>query len=69
MNRYQLHVREDGRWEWLCTIEAATHAEAFHRAIQCLGDDHYNKPIRLEQDLEGAYFKGYQPHPPEREPR
>ena len=41
MKRYQLYVREvgeGGRWEWLCTVEAATHAEAFHRALLALGE-------------------------------
>ena len=57
MNQYQLHVRDGGRWMWLCTLEAASHAEAFHRALTCLGQAHYEKPVRLEQDLEGAYRK------------
>ena len=57
MNRYQLHVREEARWEWLCTVEADSHAEAFHRAILALGGEHYHKPIRPEQDTGGDYRK------------
>lgn len=62
MNVYQLYIKTGEQWEWLCTIDAATHAEAFHRAVLCLGQAHYDKPIRLEQDLEGVYRK---PCPPE----
>ena len=61
LKSYQLHVREDGRWEWLCTVEADTHAEAFHSALLGMGGEHYRKPIRVEQDTDGAYRK---PCPP-----
>jgi len=57
MKTYQLYIKIDGRWEWLCTFDAGTHAEAFHRALHCLGEAHQNTPIRLEQDTETGYRK------------
>jgi hypothetical protein len=47
---YQLYVKITGKWEWVCTIEADSHAEAFRSAMQCLDPRLYDKPIRLEQD-------------------
>lgn len=46
---YQLHVKLDGRWQWLCDIEAESHSDAFRQAVLCLKPEHYDKPIRLEQ--------------------
>ena len=66
MNHYQLYFREGGRWEWLCTIEAANHVIAFHLTLVFLGERHRHKPIRLDQDLEGVYRK---PCPVPRDPR
>ena len=57
MKRYQLYVKIQNSWDWLCSIDSLTHAEAFHRTLTCLGDLHQDKPIRLEQDIEGAYYK------------
>jgi len=57
MNTYQLYIKIDGGWEWLCTFDAASHAEAFHRGLHCLGEVHQDKPIRLEQDVETGYRK------------
>ncbi len=45
---YQLYVKLDGRWTWLCDIEADSHAKAFQEAMLCLKPEHYDKPIRLE---------------------
>ena len=50
MKRYQLYVKMHGRWEWLCAIEADSHAEALRRAVTCLEPVHYDKAIRLEQE-------------------
>ena len=53
-NAYRLYVKVDGRWEEVCSIEAESHAEALRQAIACLSPDHYDKPIRLEQQGEGG---------------
>jgi hypothetical protein len=57
MKTYQLYIKTEGRWEWLCTFDAGSHAEAFHRGLHCLGPAHQDKPIRLEQDDETGYRK------------
>ena len=57
MRIYQLHVKVDGAWSWVCTIDAGSHAEAFEAALRCLGSADGDRPIRLEQDIEGAYRK------------
>jgi hypothetical protein len=48
--RYQLYVKMDHRWQWCCEILAESHEDAFRKAVMCIGDDHLDKPIRLEQD-------------------
>ena len=50
MNRYHLYVKLEGRWQWVRTIEAASHAEAFRSAMHMLDPEYYGKPIRLEQE-------------------
>ena len=57
MRTYQLHVRVEGAWEWACTIDAETHADAFLRVLLCLGRDNEQRPICLEEDLDGSYRK------------
>lgn len=59
---YQLHVKVDGGWSWVGTIEAPTHADAFRQALLALGPADKERPIRFEQDLEGAYRKPCKPH-------
>jgi hypothetical protein len=51
LNKYQLYVRVNGRWDWLCDIEAESHPAAFRKAMLCLTPEHYDKPIRLEQPV------------------
>ncbi|HEY2588719.1 MAG TPA: hypothetical protein VGI81_23455 [Tepidisphaeraceae bacterium] len=57
MRAYQLHVKVEGAWAWVCTIDAPTHADAFRQALLCIGGDNQDRPIRLEQDTEGAFRK------------
>jgi hypothetical protein len=57
-NRYHLYVKVQGRWEWVRTIEAENHTEAFRRAMHNLEPEHYDKPIRLEQEETRAGKKG-----------
>jgi hypothetical protein len=54
---YQLYVRRDGAWSWVCTFDAPSHAEAFRRVLLCLRGDEFERPIRLEQDTEGTFRK------------
>ncbi len=57
---YQLYVQLEGRWEWICDIQASSHSVAFRKAMLCLKPEHYDKPIRLEQaapPAEGAAAK------------
>lgn len=54
---YQLYVMREKSWDWIGTIDANSHAEAFQAALLSLGPDDENLPIRLEQDVEGAYRK------------
>jgi hypothetical protein len=55
---YQLYVRaDDGAWSWICTFGAPCHAEAFRQTLACLRGDEFERPIRLEQDTEGAFCK------------
>ncbi|HEY2587027.1 MAG TPA: hypothetical protein VGI81_14875 [Tepidisphaeraceae bacterium] len=69
MRAYQLHVKVDGGWSWICTIDAATHAEALHRALRCLSPGEIERPIRVEQDTEGVYRKPCcEPRPGSSEP-
>ena len=48
---YQLLVRKtpDGPWDFICSIKADTHPEAFRKAMLAIETSHYDKPIRLEQ--------------------
>lgn len=57
MRAYQLHVKVEGAWAWVCTIDAATHADAFRQALRCVGSNNQNRPIRFEEDTEGAFRK------------
>jgi hypothetical protein len=50
LKTYRLYVQLAGRWQWLCDIKAESHAHAFKEAMLCLQPEHYDKPIRLEQD-------------------
>jgi hypothetical protein len=54
---YQLYLRNEKSWDWIGTIDADTHADAFRTALLCLGPGDDQRPIRLEQDIEGAYRK------------
>ena len=53
-NPYQLYVQIDGRWQWICDLQASTHEMAFRKAMLCLKSEHYDKPIRLEQAVRPA---------------
>ena len=69
MRCYQLHVKIDGAWSWVCTIDASAHEEAYRIALRCLGPADQERPIRIEQDTEGAYRKPFRPpSPAERRP-
>jgi hypothetical protein len=57
MNAYQLHVKVEGEWEWICTVDAETHPEAFRKAMLCLESRHYDKQIKLEQEAPGGEGK------------
>jgi len=67
LRAYQLYIKERDAWVWVGTIDAPTHAEAFRFALLCLEPGDEDKPIRLEQDMEGDYRKpleqGAQPRP------
>jgi hypothetical protein len=54
MKAYQLYVKIAGEWELVCTIDAETHPEAFRKAMLCLESQHYDRPIKLEQDEPGG---------------
>lgn len=57
MRTYQLYIRLENAWTWVCTIDAATHAEAFDMALPCLPSRDSDSPIRIEEDTEGAFRK------------
>ena len=57
MRAYQLHVKVDGGWSWIGTLDAETHADAFRQALLALGHGDADRPIRFEQDTEGSYRK------------
>ena len=58
METYQLHVRVEGAWAWVCTIDADTHADAFRFALLCLNrEGGSDRPIRFETDTDGAFRK------------
>jgi hypothetical protein len=55
---YQLYLKGNGNaWEWIGTLEAATHADAFGQALLCLSADEMGRPVRIEEDHERAYRK------------
>jgi hypothetical protein len=47
---YRLEVKVGGKWQRVCTIKAESHPEALRQAIACLPPEHFDKPIRLEQE-------------------
>lgn len=74
MRAYQLYLRGDASWDWIGTIDADTHADAFRAALLRLAPGDEQRPIRLEQDVEGAYRKPFEDarlgcHPGERPAR
>jgi hypothetical protein len=55
---YQLYLKTQGNsWDWIGTFDAATHADAFRMALLSLGPGDERRPIRVEQDIDGAYRK------------
>lgn len=60
MRTYQLYLKDERAWDWVGTIDAPTHADAFREALLSLrpGDD--TRPIRIEEDTERAYRKTLQ---------
>ncbi len=50
MVRYNLYVKGNGHWDFVCEIEAADHSEALRSAMTKLKPEHYSKQIRLEQE-------------------
>lgn len=57
MRAYQLYLKGEASWDWIGTIDANSHADAFQAVLQRLGPGDEQRPIRLEQDVEGAYRK------------
>jgi hypothetical protein len=57
MRAYQLYLRVEGAWSWLCTLDAPTHADAFRQVLLCLRGDEPLRPIRVEEDTEGTFRK------------
>ena len=55
MGVYQLYAKVRGAWVPVSAIRADSHAEALRQAIASLVPEHYDKPIKLEQqdDREG----------------
>ena len=49
-NHYHLYAKVDGKWQWQCAVEGADHAAALKNATLALKPEHYDKPIRLEQE-------------------
>ena len=52
--KYDLFVQVKGRWKKIAVIEADGHSEAFRQAMAQLPPEHYDKPIRLEQQTRVA---------------
>lgn len=52
MRVYQLFVKMGRRWNWLCDLNAASHADAFREAMLRLEPEHFDKQIRLEESHE-----------------
>ncbi|HEY2586360.1 MAG TPA: hypothetical protein VGI81_11405 [Tepidisphaeraceae bacterium] len=61
MRTYQLYRRKENAWDWVGTLDAPTHADAFRAALLCLAPGDERRPIRIEQDTEGAYRKPCKP--------
>jgi hypothetical protein len=51
MGTYNLYVKTNGHWQWVCSIVAENHPDAFRQAMTKLKPEHYSKQIRLEQEL------------------
>jgi hypothetical protein len=47
---YNLYVKILGEWQLQFHIDADSHSEAFRLALFLLEPQHFNKPIRLEQE-------------------
>lgn len=54
LKKYDLFVQIQGRWKKVAVIEAEGHSAAFRQAMSQLPPEHYDKPIRLEQQTRGA---------------
>jgi len=52
--KYDLYVQIMGRWKKVAVIDAQDHSGAFQQAMTQLSPEHYDKPIRLEQQTRGA---------------
>jgi hypothetical protein len=52
--KYDLYIQIKGRWKRVAVIDAENHSEAFRQAVSSLPPEHYDKPIRLEQQTRGA---------------
>jgi hypothetical protein len=48
-NRYQLYLKIEDVWQFVCEIEAANHSEAFGKAMMAMKPEHYCCQLRLEQ--------------------
>ena len=51
--KYDLYVQIMGRWKKVA-VNAQGHSAAFQQAMTQLSPEHYDKPIRLEQQTRGA---------------
>src|SRR5947209_2204086 len=43
-NKYQVYIKTNGTWQWLCDIEAENHADAFRNALAALKPEHASLP-------------------------
>lgn len=50
MSNYGLYVKMNGHWQWIASVSAESHADAFRLAMTKLKPEHYSKQIRLEQE-------------------
>ena len=50
MGSYSLYVWTNGHWQWVFSISAENHQEAFRQAMTRLKPEFYSKQIRLEQE-------------------
>jgi hypothetical protein len=51
-NAYHLYVKVDGVWQHAATVRADDHAKAFRKAMTLLKPEHYDKQIKLEQEVQ-----------------